>query len=72
MPGVLDLSDLHVETPEIVAARIRRGLAHLPPERLIPAPDCRMKYLPRDVAFGKLKAMVRGHIDCPPSAERRG
>jgi 5-methyltetrahydropteroyltriglutamate--homocysteine methyltransferase len=60
MLGVLDLSDLNVETPATVAARIRRGLEHLPPERLIPAPDCGMKYLPRDVAFGKLKAMVEG------------
>ena len=60
MLGVIDLSDLNVETPETVAARIRRGLEHLPAERLIPAPDCGMKYLPRDVAFGKLKAMVDG------------
>lgn len=60
MLGVLDLSDISVESPETVAARIRRGLAHLPAERLIPAPDCGMKYLPREVAFGKLKAMVEG------------
>jgi 5-methyltetrahydropteroyltriglutamate--homocysteine methyltransferase len=60
MLGVLDLSDLMVETPETVAARIRRGLEHLPAQRLIPSPDCGMKYLPRDVAFGKLKAMVEG------------
>ena len=60
MLGVLDLSDPVVETPETVAARIRRGLEHMPAERLIPAPDCGMKYLPRDVAFGKLKAMVEG------------
>jgi 5-methyltetrahydropteroyltriglutamate--homocysteine methyltransferase len=60
MLGVLDLSDLTVETPQTVAARIRRGLEHLPAERLIPAPDCGMKYLPREVAFGKLKAMVAG------------
>jgi 5-methyltetrahydropteroyltriglutamate--homocysteine methyltransferase len=60
MLGVLDLSDLNVETPEIVAARIRRGLEHVPAERLIPAPDCGMKYLPHDVALGKLKAMVAG------------
>ncbi|HVY59114.1 MAG TPA: uroporphyrinogen decarboxylase family protein [Xanthobacteraceae bacterium] len=60
MLGVLDLSDLTVETPETVAARIRRGLAHMPAERLIPAPDCGMKYLPREVAFGKLKAMSEG------------
>jgi 5-methyltetrahydropteroyltriglutamate--homocysteine methyltransferase len=60
MLGVLDLSDLNIETPEMVAARIRRGLEHLAPERLVPAPDCGMKYLPRHVAFGKLKAMVDG------------
>ena len=60
MLGVLDLSDLNVETPETVAERIRHGLKHLPAERLIPAPDCGMKYLPREVAFGKLKAMSDG------------
>jgi len=60
MLGVLDLSDPVVETPETVAARIRRGLEHMPAERLIPAPDCGMKYLPRDVAFGKLKALADG------------
>jgi 5-methyltetrahydropteroyltriglutamate--homocysteine methyltransferase len=60
MLGVLDLSDLNIETPEAVAVRIRRGLEHLAPERLVPAPDCGMKYLPRHVAFGKLKAMVDG------------
>jgi 5-methyltetrahydropteroyltriglutamate--homocysteine methyltransferase len=60
MLGVLDLSDLNIETPEAVAARIRRGLEHLAPERLVPAPDCGMKYLPRHVAFGKLKAMADG------------
>ena len=60
MLGVLDLSDIKVETPETVAERIRRGLKHLAAERLIPAPDCGMKYLPRAVAFGKLKAMSEG------------
>jgi 5-methyltetrahydropteroyltriglutamate--homocysteine methyltransferase len=58
--GVLDLSTHEVETPEVVAARIRRALAHVSPERLIIAPDCGMKYLPRAVAFGKLSAMVEG------------
>lgn len=58
--GVLDLGDPAVETPEVVAARIRAGLEYLPPERLIPAPDCGMKYLPRDTAFGKLQALVAG------------
>ncbi len=60
MLGVLDLSDAKVETPETIASRIRIGLQHLPAERLVPAPDCGMKYLPRDVAFGKLKAMSDG------------
>ena len=58
--GVLDLGDPAVETPEQVAARIRQGLEHLPPERLIPAPDCGMKYLPRATAFGKLQALAQG------------
>jgi 5-methyltetrahydropteroyltriglutamate--homocysteine methyltransferase len=58
--GVLDLSDMTVETPEIVAARIRRALPHVPAERLVIAPDCGLKYLPSDVAFGKMKAMVDG------------
>src|SRR6185369_10465531 len=56
--GVLDLSTHEIETPETVAARIRRALPHVPAERLVIAPDCGMKYLPRDVAFGKMKAMV--------------
>jgi 5-methyltetrahydropteroyltriglutamate--homocysteine methyltransferase len=58
--GVLDLSDMSVETPGAVAARIRRALPHVPAERIIVAPDCGLKYLPRDVAFGKLRAMVEG------------
>ena len=58
--GVLDLSTDTVETPEIVAERIRRALPFVSAERLIVAPDCGMKYLPRDVAFGKLQAMVEG------------
>jgi 5-methyltetrahydropteroyltriglutamate--homocysteine methyltransferase len=60
MLGVIDLNDPEIETPQKIAERIRAGLKHLPAERLIPAPDCGMKYLPRDVAFGKLKAMVDG------------
>jgi len=60
MLGVLDLSTPAVETPEIVAARIRRGLQYVPADKLMPAPDCGMKYLTREVAFGKLKAMVEG------------
>ena len=58
--GVLDLGDRAVETPEQVAGRLRAGLRHLPAERLVAAPDCGMKYLPRATAFGKLKALVDG------------
>ena len=58
--GVLDLSGPEVETPETVAGRIRRALEHVAPERIIVAPDCGMKYLPREAAFGKLCAMVAG------------
>jgi 5-methyltetrahydropteroyltriglutamate--homocysteine methyltransferase len=58
--GVLDLSDMKVEMPETVAGRIRRALPYVDPQRLVIAPDCGMKYLPRDVAFAKLKAMVEG------------
>jgi 5-methyltetrahydropteroyltriglutamate--homocysteine methyltransferase len=58
--GVLDLGTNEVETPEKVAARIRRALPYISADRLIIAPDCGMKYLPRDVASGKLKAMVAG------------
>jgi 5-methyltetrahydropteroyltriglutamate--homocysteine methyltransferase len=60
MLGVIDLSDMTIETPETVAARIRRALPYVPAEKVIVAPDCGMKYLPRDVAFGKMKAMVDG------------
>jgi 5-methyltetrahydropteroyltriglutamate--homocysteine methyltransferase len=58
--GVIDLSDMTVETPQIVAERIRRALAHVPAERIVVAPDCGMKYLPRPVAFAKMKAMADG------------
>jgi 5-methyltetrahydropteroyltriglutamate--homocysteine methyltransferase len=58
--GVLDLSTHQVETPEMVAARIRRALPFVAPERLVIAPDCGLKYLPREAAFGKMKAMVAG------------
>jgi 5-methyltetrahydropteroyltriglutamate--homocysteine methyltransferase len=58
--GVIDLSHTAVETPDVVAARIRAALAHVRPERIAVAPDCGMKYLPRDVAFGKMRAMVAG------------
>ena len=58
--GVIDLEDAAVESPESVAARVREALKYLPPEQLMLAPDCGMKYLPREVAFGKLQAMVQG------------
>lgn len=58
--GVLDLSDPEVETPETVAARIRRALPHAPADKIIVAPDCGLKYLPRETAFGKIKAMADG------------
>ena len=58
--GVLDLSDMTIETPDIVAARIRRALQYVPAEHIVVAPDCGLKYLPRDVAFAKMRAMVEG------------
>ncbi len=58
--GVIDLSDPAVETPETVAARIRRALPHAKAANLVIAPDCGMKYLPRETAMGKLRAMVAG------------
>jgi len=58
--GVLDLGDPEAETPEVVAQRIRGALAHVPAEHLVPAPDCGMKYLPRDLAFAKLRALAEG------------
>ncbi|HSU07431.1 MAG TPA: 5-methyltetrahydropteroyltriglutamate--homocysteine methyltransferase [Acetobacteraceae bacterium] len=60
MLGVLDLGDAAVETAETVADRIRTGLRYVAPERLIPAPDCGMKYLPRETAFRKLRALADG------------
>ena len=58
--GTLDLSDMAIEKPETVAARIRRALPHVPAERIVVAPDCGLKYLPREVAYGKMRAMVEG------------
>jgi 5-methyltetrahydropteroyltriglutamate--homocysteine methyltransferase len=58
--GVIDLNDMTVETPQTVAARIRRALPYVNAGDVIVAPDCGMKYLPRDIAFGKLRAMVEG------------
>jgi len=60
MVGCIDLSELRVETPQDVAARIKRALPFVAKENGILAPDCGMKYLPRDVADGKLRAMVEG------------
>ncbi len=58
--GVINLDDVTVETPESVAGRIRSALKFVPPDRLVVAPDCGMKYLPREVAMGKLRALVAG------------
>jgi 5-methyltetrahydropteroyltriglutamate--homocysteine methyltransferase len=60
MVGCIDLSDMKIETPEVVVARLKKALQHVKPEDVIVAPDCGMKYLPREVAFGKLQAMVEG------------
>jgi 5-methyltetrahydropteroyltriglutamate--homocysteine methyltransferase len=56
--GVLNLDDPAVETPQVVADRVRRALPYVPAERLVLAPDCGMKYLPRDSAYGKLVSMT--------------
>jgi 5-methyltetrahydropteroyltriglutamate--homocysteine methyltransferase len=58
MVGCIDLNDMAIETPDLVVARVKRALAYVKPENVILAPDCGMKYLPRDVAFGKMKSMV--------------
>ena len=58
MVRAIDLADMTVETPNVVVARIKRALPYVKPENIIIAPDCGMKYLPRDVAFGKMRAMV--------------
>ena len=58
--GVIDLNDPKVEAPAMVAGRIRRAFAAVPPEGIVPAPDCGMKYIPRATAFGKLKALAEG------------
>jgi 5-methyltetrahydropteroyltriglutamate--homocysteine methyltransferase len=60
MLGVIDLGTETVETPQVVADRIRAGLRVVSPEKLVAAPDCGMKYLSRAAAFGKLKALVDG------------
>jgi 5-methyltetrahydropteroyltriglutamate--homocysteine methyltransferase len=58
MVGCIDLSDMTVETPQQIAARVKKALAFVPKENIVLAPDCGMKYLPREIAFGKMKAMV--------------
>src|SRR5512134_1777961 len=58
MVGAINLNDINVETPAQVVARVKRALPYVKPENVIIAPDCGMKYLPRDVAFGKMRAMV--------------
>ena len=60
MVGCIDLSDMTVETPHKVVERIRKALKFVAPGNVVVAPDCGMKYLPREVAYGKLKAMVEG------------
>ena len=60
--GVLDLADVTVETPAIVADRIRRALPYVDAKKIVVAPDCGLKYLPRDVAFQKMRAMVEGAL----------
>jgi 5-methyltetrahydropteroyltriglutamate--homocysteine methyltransferase len=58
--GVLNLNDMTPETPEVVAQRIRAALSYVAPERLLVAPDCGMKFLPREIAYRKLRALVLG------------
>lgn len=58
--GVLDLGDPAPETPDVVARRLAAALGRVPAERLVAAPDCGMKYLARDLAFAKLRALVEG------------
>ena len=60
MVGCIDLSDMNIETPQTVVDRIKRALPYVKKENVILAPDCGMKYLPREVADGKLRAMVEG------------
>ena len=57
---ILLLADRTVETPDTVAGRIRKALPFAPADRIVVAPDCGLKYLPREVAFGKMRAMVEG------------
>jgi 5-methyltetrahydropteroyltriglutamate--homocysteine methyltransferase len=59
MVGVLNLGDMEIETPDVVPADPTCA-RYVPPDRLVAAPDCGMKYLPREVAIAKLRAMVQG------------
>jgi 5-methyltetrahydropteroyltriglutamate--homocysteine methyltransferase len=68
--GVIDLNDMRIESADEVAARIRRALPYVDAKDVIVAPDCGMKYLPRKVAFGKLKAMVEGAMTMRAELER--
>jgi 5-methyltetrahydropteroyltriglutamate--homocysteine methyltransferase len=69
--GVLDLGAPAAETPDEVARRLERALSHVPPERLVAAPDCGMKHLPRDVALAKLRALAAGAALVTGAAARR-
>jgi 5-methyltetrahydropteroyltriglutamate--homocysteine methyltransferase len=60
MVGVINLDDMAIETPQKVVERAKRALSYVPRENIILAPDCGMKYLPREVAYGKMKALVEG------------
>jgi 5-methyltetrahydropteroyltriglutamate--homocysteine methyltransferase len=60
MLGVIDLGSAEIETTAVVADRIRAALEHIEPERLVVAPDCGMKYLPRERAFAKLCSLAQG------------
>jgi 5-methyltetrahydropteroyltriglutamate--homocysteine methyltransferase len=62
MLGVIDLAEKSIETREAVAGRIRDALKYVDAKRLVPAPDCGMKYLSRDIAFGKLKSSAEGAV----------
>jgi len=65
--GTLDLSDMAIETPETVAARIRHALPHVPAERIVVAPDCGLKYLPREIAYGNGESRPQTRAPAPVS-----
>ncbi len=70
--GVIDLSDPAVETPEVVAQRIRNALPHVDPKKIVVSMDCGMKYLSRETAFGKMKAMVDGATIVRNELQKKG